>query len=89
MVPTTRLNVTTSATWDPGEFYTRRHPQMYRPHVDAAPTSLATARRRDTRDGIEKTLAAGGTGVNVVVDTLTQQALDPDHPAFGAEASWS
>lgn len=73
---------------DPGEFpYTRgAYPQMYRSRMWTLRNIVGYGAPEDTRDGIEKTLAAGGTGVNVVVDTLTQQALDPDHPAFGAEA---
>ncbi|MGH3629505.1 MAG: acyl-CoA mutase large subunit family protein, partial [Sciscionella sp.] len=39
----------------------------------------------DTRDGIEKARAAGSPGVDVVLDTLSQEAIDPDHPSFSFE----
>jgi methylmalonyl-CoA mutase, N-terminal domain len=40
----------------------------------------------DTREGIERAITMGSAGINVVLDTLTQEAIDPDHPAFSADA---
>ena len=39
----------------------------------------------DTLEGIRSALESGTAGINVVPDALTQQCVDPDHPAFGVE----
>lgn len=72
---------------NPGEYpYTRgAYPHMYRSRMWTLRHIVGYGAPEDTRDGIEKARAAGATGINVVVDTLTQQAIDPDHPAFSAE----
>ena len=72
---------------DPGTYpYTRgAYPQMYRSRMWTLRTIVGYGAPEDTRAGIEKARAAGATGINVVVDTLTQQAIDPDHPSFTPE----
>jgi methylmalonyl-CoA mutase N-terminal domain/subunit len=40
----------------------------------------------DTREGIDSALKMGTAGINVVLDTLSQEAIDPDHPAFWRDA---
>jgi len=72
---------------DPGTYpYTRGgYPQMYRSRMWTLRNIVGYGAPEDTRDGWEKTLAAGGTGLDTVVDSLTQHATDPDHPAFYKE----
>jgi methylmalonyl-CoA mutase N-terminal domain/subunit len=72
---------------NPGEYpYTRgAYPQMYRSRMWTLRHIVGYGAPEDTRDGIEKARLAGATGINIVVDTLTQQAIDPDHPAFAPE----
>ena len=72
---------------NPGEYpFTRgAYPQMYRSRMWTLRHIVGYGAPEDTREGIEKARVAGATGVNVVVDTLTQQAIDPDHPAFSPE----
>lgn len=72
---------------DPGSYpFTRgAFPQMYRSRMWTLRNIVGYGAPEDTRDGWEKTLAAGGTGLNCVVDSLTQHATDPDHPAFERE----
>jgi methylmalonyl-CoA mutase N-terminal domain/subunit len=40
----------------------------------------------DTREGIASALKMGTAGIDVVIDTLSQEAIDPDHPALSADA---
>ncbi|GAA5151154.1 methylmalonyl-CoA mutase family protein [Pseudonocardia eucalypti] len=72
---------------DPGEFpYTRgSYPKMYRSRMWTLRNIVGYGAPEDTRDGIAKALAAGGAGVDVAVDTLTAEAVDPDHPALRAD----
>jgi methylmalonyl-CoA mutase, N-terminal domain len=72
---------------DPGQYpYTRgAYAQMYRSRMWTLRNIVGYGAPEDTRQGIEAALKKGTAGINVVVDTLTQQALDPDHPAFGFE----
>jgi methylmalonyl-CoA mutase N-terminal domain/subunit len=72
---------------DPGCYpYTRgSYPEMYRSRMWTLRNIVGYGAPEDTRDGVEKTLAAGGKGIDVVVDSLTQHATDPDHPAFAEE----
>jgi methylmalonyl-CoA mutase N-terminal domain/subunit len=72
---------------DPGQYpYTRgAFPQMYRSRMWTLRNIVGYGAPEDTRAGIELALKQGTAGINVVVDTLTQQAIDPDHPAFGFE----
>ena len=72
---------------DPGQYpYTRgSYEQMYRSRMWTLRNIVGYGAPEDTRDGWEKTLAAGGTGLDCVVDSLTQHATDPDHPAFHKE----
>jgi methylmalonyl-CoA mutase, N-terminal domain len=72
---------------DPGKYpFTRgAYPQMYRSRMWTLRHIVGYGAPEDTRDGIERARLAGATGINVVVDTLTQQAIDPDHPAFSPE----
>jgi methylmalonyl-CoA mutase N-terminal domain/subunit len=72
---------------DPGEYpYTRgAYPQMYRSRMWTLRNIVGYGAPEDTREGLEKVLAAGGNGINVVVDPPTNQGIDPDHPAIGPE----
>ena len=73
---------------DPGTYpFTRgAYPDMYRSRMWTLRHIVGYGTPDDTRDGIERAKIAGATGINVVVDTLTQQAIDPDHPAFGPKS---
>lgn len=72
---------------DPGAYpFTRgAYPQMYRSRMWTLRNIVGYGAPEDTRQGIEKVLADGGTGVSIVPDPLTNQSIDPDHPAFGPE----
>lgn len=72
---------------DPGSYpYTRgAYPQMYRSRMWTLRNIVGYGAPEDTRAGVERVLAAGGTGIGVVPDPLTTQNIDPDHPAFGPE----
>ncbi|MGE4431515.1 MAG: methylmalonyl-CoA mutase family protein [Sphingobium sp.] len=72
---------------DPGQFpFTRgAYPKMYRSRMWTLRNIVGYGAPEDTREGLEKVLASGGTGINIVVDPLTTQSIDPDHPAFGPE----
>jgi len=73
---------------DPGQFpFTRgAYPQMYRSRMWTLRNIVGYGAPEDTREGIERALELGTAGINVVVDTLTQEAIDPDHPALSADA---
>jgi methylmalonyl-CoA mutase N-terminal domain/subunit len=72
---------------NPGEFpYTRgAYPSMYRSKMWTQRAMFGYGAPEDTREGIAKAVGAGLTGINIVVDPVSQQVLDPDHPAFGPE----
>lgn len=72
---------------DPGQFpYARgSYPQMYRSRMWTQRTIVGYGTPADTRAGLEAARAQGATGLDVVLDTLSQEALDPDHPMFGPE----
>jgi methylmalonyl-CoA mutase N-terminal domain/subunit len=73
---------------DPGSFpFTRgSFPHMYRSRMWTLRNIVGYGAPEDTRDGITKSLAMGATGVDVAVDNLTAEGLDPDHPAVSADA---
>jgi methylmalonyl-CoA mutase N-terminal domain/subunit len=73
---------------DPGEYpYTRgAFPEMYRSRMWTLRNIVGYGAPEDTREGIEKALKLGTAGVNIVLDTLSQEAVDPDHPAFSPDA---
>lgn len=72
---------------DPGTFpFTRgAYPKMYRSRMWTLRNIVGYGAPEDTRDGLEKVLSSGGNGINIVVDPLTTQSIDPDHPSFGPE----
>jgi methylmalonyl-CoA mutase N-terminal domain/subunit len=72
---------------DPGQFpYARgSYPEMYRSRMWTQRTIVGYGTPADTRAGLEAARAQGATGLDVVLDTLSQEALDPDHPMFGPE----
>jgi methylmalonyl-CoA mutase, N-terminal domain len=72
---------------DPGSYpYTRGiSPNMYRDRMWTLRNIVGYGAPEDTRDGIRQAMAAGTAGINVVLDALSQQCIDPDHPAFGVE----
>lgn len=71
----------------PGEFpYTRGiRPSLYRKRMWTLRNIVGYGAPEDTCDGIRQALAAGTAGINVVIDSLSQQGVDPDHPAFSVE----
>jgi methylmalonyl-CoA mutase, N-terminal domain len=73
---------------DPGQFpYTRgAYPQMYRSRMWTLRNIVGYGAPEDTREGIGNALKMGTAGINVVLDTLSQEAIDPDHPALSADA---
>lgn len=72
---------------DPGSYpYTRgAYPEMYRSRMWTLRNIVGYGAPEDTREGLEKVLASGGTGVNVVCDSPTNQSVDPDHPVVAPE----
>lgn len=72
---------------EPGQYpYTRgAYPKMYRSRMWTLRNIVGYGAPEDTREGLEMVLQSGGTGINIVVDPLTTQSIDPDHPAFGPE----
>ena len=72
---------------NPGEFpYTRgSYPQMYRSRMWSQRQMFGYGSPEDTREGINLALEAGLKMINVVVDPVSQQCLDADHPSFGPE----
>lgn len=85
--PAKRDNAYEAKLGDPGEYpYTRgAYPQMYRSRMWTLRNIVGYGAPEDTREGLEKVIAAGGNGINVVVDPPTNQGIDPDHPAVGPE----
>ncbi len=73
---------------DPGEYpYTRgAYSQMYRSRMWTLRNIVGYGSPEDTREGIENALKMGTAGINVVIDTLSQEAIDPDHPILSADA---
>lgn len=67
---------------NPGEYpFTRgAFPQMYRSRMWTLRNIVGYGAPEDTREGIENALKLGTAGINVVLDTPSQEALDPDHP---------
>ncbi|HJP68960.1 MAG TPA: methylmalonyl-CoA mutase family protein [Sphingomicrobium sp.] len=72
---------------EPGQFpFTRgAYPKMYRSRMWTLRNIVGYGAPEDTREGLELVLESGGTGINIVVDPLTTQSIDPDHPAFAPE----
>ena len=73
---------------DPGQYpFTRgAFPQMYRSRMWTLRNIVGYGAPEDTRDGIENAFRMGTAGIDVVPDTLTVEAIDPDHPALFADA---
>jgi methylmalonyl-CoA mutase, N-terminal domain len=73
---------------NPGEFpFTRgAYPQMYRSRMWTLRNIVGYGSPEDTREGIDNALKMGTNGINVVLDTLSQEAIDPDHPALWRDA---
>lgn len=67
---------------DPGQYpFTRgAYPQMYRSRMWTLRNIVGYGAPEDTREGIENAIKIGTAGINVVLDTPSQEALDPDHP---------
>ncbi|XVQ07571.1 methylmalonyl-CoA mutase family protein [Spirillospora sp. CA-255316] len=72
------------ALGDPGTFpYTRgAFPQMYRSRMWTLRNIVGYGSPEDTADGIATSLKAGSAAVDVVLDTVSTQGLDPDHPVL-------
>ncbi|AWK73883.1 methylmalonyl-CoA mutase [Rhodococcus oxybenzonivorans] len=72
------------ALGDPGTFpYTRgSFPQMYRSRMWTLRNIVGYGSPEDTADGIAQSLKAGSAAVDVVLDTVSTQGLDPDHPVL-------
>lgn len=73
---------------NPGEYpYTRgAYAQMYRSRMWTLRNIVGYGAPEDTREGIENALRIGSAGINIVLDTLSQEAIDPDHPLLSADA---
>ena len=67
---------------DPGQYpYTRgAYPQMYRSRMWTLRNIVGYGAPEDTREGITNALKMGTAGIDVVLDTLTQEAIDPIIP---------
>ena len=72
---------------DPGEYpFTRGiRPSLYRQRMWTLRNIVGYGSPEDTCEGIRASLKSGAAGINVVIDALSQQSIDPDHPAFGVE----
>jgi methylmalonyl-CoA mutase, N-terminal domain len=72
---------------DPGQYpYTRgSYASMYRSKMWTIRAMFGYGAPEDTRDGVIKTVATGVKGIGIVVDSLGQGCIDPDHPAFDPE----
>lgn len=72
---------------DPGTFpYTRgSYRDMYRSRMWTLRNIVGYGAPADTRDGIERARAAGSAGIDIVLDTLSQEAIDADHPSFAPD----
>ncbi|MCY4425725.1 MAG: methylmalonyl-CoA mutase family protein [Halieaceae bacterium] len=72
---------------EPGQYpYTRGiRPSLYRKRMWTLRNIVGYGSPEDTCEGIREALRAGTAGINVVIDALSQQSIDPDHPAFGVE----
>lgn len=72
---------------DPGSYpYTRGiSSELYRKRMWTLRNIVGYGAPEDTCDGIRQALKMGTAGINVVVDALSQQCIDPDHPSFGVE----
>ncbi len=73
---------------DPGQYpYTRgAYPEMYRSRMWTLRNIVGYGAPEDTREGITRAIVIGTAGINIVLDTLTQEAIDADHPALSADA---
>ncbi|MDB5972347.1 MAG: Methylmalonyl-CoA mutase, N-terminal domain [Hydrocarboniphaga sp.] len=73
---------------NPGEYpYTRgAYSQMYRSRMWTLRNIVGYGSPEDTRDGIENAIRMGTAGINIVLDTLSQEAIDADHPVLSADA---
>ena len=72
---------------NPGEYpYTRgSYAQMYRSRMWSLRAIYGYGAPEDTREGLTLAVEQGLKGFSIVVDPVTQQCMDPDHPAFGPE----
>jgi methylmalonyl-CoA mutase N-terminal domain/subunit len=72
---------------DPGAFpYTRgSYPQMYRSRMWTLRNIVGYGAPEDTREGVERALKVGSGGIDIIVDTVSQEAIDPDHPSMRAD----
>lgn len=72
---------------DPGQYpYTRgSYPQMYRSRMWTLRNIVGYGSPSDTRDGLRIAREAGSPGIDIVLDTLSQEGIDPDHPSFRAD----
>ncbi|RHW26348.1 methylmalonyl-CoA mutase [Nocardioides immobilis] len=68
----------------PGEYpFTRgAFPEMYRSRMWSMREIVGYAAPEDTREGLQRAIANGASGMNVVDDLPTKWAVDPDHPLF-------
>ncbi len=73
---------------DPGNYpFTRgAFPEMYRSRMWTLRNIVGYGAPEDTREGIRNALEMGSAGINIVLDTLSQEAIDPDHPVLSADA---
>jgi methylmalonyl-CoA mutase N-terminal domain/subunit len=72
---------------NPGEYpYTRgSYPEMYRSRLWTLRNIVGYGTPDDTRDGLRRALLAGSGGIDIIADTISQEAIDPDHPNLRSE----
>jgi methylmalonyl-CoA mutase N-terminal domain/subunit len=72
---------------DPGVYpYTRgSYPEMYRARMWTLRNIVGYGVPEDTREGVERALEVGSGGIDIIVDTVSQEAIDPDHPTMRAD----
>jgi methylmalonyl-CoA mutase N-terminal domain/subunit len=68
----------------PGKYpFTRgAFPEMYRSRMWSMREIVGYGAPEDTREGLERAIRNGASGMNVVDDLPTKWAVDPDHPLF-------
>ena len=71
----------------PGAFpFTRgSYEQMYRSRMWTLRNIVGYGAPEDTLEGIRSAIKSGSAGINIVIDALSQQCIDADHPSFEFE----
>jgi methylmalonyl-CoA mutase N-terminal domain/subunit len=72
---------------EPGTFPFARggYPEMYRTRMWTLRNIVGYGAPEDTREGVDRALKVGSGGIDIIVDTVSQEAIDPDHPSMRAD----